>query len=307
MFRLITASLLLATMCQPALAAGKDDLKQAHKKRRALYSKFYRIMATLDKNPELKKLRSVQQKARKALNDKVATTLKSEKAAERKARTALNKAIEAQAEASDDMKTLRKKQQTIKIKQRDLSFQIALIRLYLTHNDSAIQRQIDLDADVVAAGKKRNQGTSAQRNKAWKQYWNLRREKLKSVKAAKPLLAKEEQLKAELKKSRAEATKAWQDSYKIRYRKTRGKEESAEVKKLRAKYQEARTVFRKAYYNDNLKKERLAANKASAAYYSRRRELSKDHKELKKIQDQLNEINKEIKRLSSRPTGKKAA
>ena len=112
---------------------------------------------------------------------------------------------------------------------------------------------------------------------------------------------------AKTKKSRAEATKAWQDSYKIRYRKTRGKEESAEVKKLRAKYQEARTVFRKAYYNDNLKKERLAANKASAAYYSRRRELSKDHKELKKIQDQLNEINKEIKRLSSRPTGKKAA
>lgn len=302
---MIRATLCLSLFTSLASPVFGDDkanastpLQKAYAKQRKLFSEYSTESRKLAKNPELVKLRQAWLAAEKELRAKVAGVTEKERAAQKAAQDALNKAIEKKIAGDDEIGKLQQKVKSAENKKRDVRFEIAQVSLRLYHNDSPLQRQLDEDPTIAKLRKAMYTGTRKERNAAYRKYYAERKAKLKSLAAAKPLLAKIDELNKEIseldKKRFAISKEIFAAKRKIQF----GKDK--DLQPLRDKLTKAARATYKASYQKNTKELRTASFKAAAAYRKKQNELTKANKTLVELQQKLNDVNKTIRELRAK-------
>ena len=305
MTRLFCAAVFLVTYVTPAIAENDEStaLDAAYKKQRDLYTKFRVAQKPVLNNAEVKKLREAWTAADAALKKTVESLSVKERKVEAAARDALNVAINRKIASSKDIADLNRKRTSLQKEVRDLRFEIGLISVRLNHHDSPLQQELDDDAGLNTLRKAMRTEAREERQAATTRYFAARRDKLKTLKGAKSLLAKTEKLNQEIaaatKQTYATSKAIFDVEQKIRYSKDKS------LQPLRETLSATSAATRKLYSHPNTAKLRTASANASLAYRKHTKELIAANKDLTALQTQLDAISMEIRQRRDRAKPRK--
>lgn len=274
---------------------AETPLQQAYSKQRDLFAKYRAAEQEALKGTDLDKFRSSMNDAVALLNKKIESLTVDEREAEQAAREKLDAAIDKKIESSAEVATLQQKMKLLETQRRDLNFEIALISVRLRHGDSPLQQELDKDADLQKLRAATNTGTREERNAAFKKYQEAREAKLQTLKDAKPLLAKVEDLKTQITEGEKSRYETWNEINRTK-QKIRVAEDKS-LQPLRDKLASAREATRKAGFHEDTKELRDAVNTASQAFRKRHTELTSGNEELVDLREQIDAINREIRQL----------
>ncbi len=279
-------------------ANSDTPLRRAYNKQRDLYAKYRDTEREALKGTDLEKFRTSHNAAVASLNKKIESLTVKERQAEKAARETLDVAINKKVETSSEVAAMEAKIRSLETERRDLNFEIALISVRLRHSDSPLQRELDEDSGLKTLKAAANKGTREERSAAFKKYWDAREAKLKTLKDARPLLAKVEQLKEQIAQRDKARYETWSEISKTKQKIRYADDES--LQPLRDKVTMAQNATRKAGFHADTKALREAVNKASAAYRKRHSELTSGNKALSALRKQMDEANKEIRELQAK-------
>jgi hypothetical protein len=292
---LLTVFTSVAFSADKAPTKKQTPLQTAYNKQRVLYSKYRVVQQKVYKDATLLKLRKTWTEANDALNKKIDSLSVKERKAEKAALDTLNAAITRKITSSKEIAGLEEKRQSLQKQKRDLQFQIGLTSVHLYHSDSPLQQTLDADSNLKLLRKAMWTGTRKERSAAYNKYNTDRRAKLKTLKEAKPLFAKIEDLKKQIAQSDKDGYQAMRTIFDVKRKIQYSKDKS--LQPLRDKLTAARNTTRKVSSHAAAKTLRAAANKANLAYRKKYSALASASKELTDLQKQLDAAYKEIRNL----------